>query len=68
MDIVEAVTFCRSRGYQYAINTPVAEIAAYYHTFSTFDGSPTTFIKLFQVVENIHSERIKAKKEKDNVS
>ena len=64
MDIVEAVTFCESRGYQFSLKTPIGEIAAYFRNFSTFDGSATDFLKLFRAVERLHSKHREEKSDK----
>jgi hypothetical protein len=63
MDVVEAVAFCESRGYQFSEKTPVAEIAAYYNTFSTFSGSAVSFLRFYRKVEKL---RRSFRESKDN--
>lgn len=64
IDIIDAVNFCESRGHQFTTRTPVAEIAAYYTTFSTYDGGPVNFLKLFRLVEKLR-ERQRERDKKD---
>lgn len=64
LDIVEAISICESRGNQFSARTPVAEISAYYSTFSTFDGSASDFLRLYRHVEDLKA----AKREEQNVN